>query len=324
VQWSLGATEAGSSGSPLFNGAKLLIGQLGGGWNGAGSSCDDPTAPDSFGRFDVTYPFIKKWIDPAGSSGPGPVAGTYYCLFYDEASGVLPENSGGVTVTTTSQGKFTGKLQMGTKMYPFSGVLDANGSGNATLKRRELASLDVQFQINLPDGADALNGWVTDGDWISRIMGFRPTSNKTNTSPFLGRYTLSIPNDSGAGPNGNGYGIANVDKNGRVMFGGGLSDGTKVAQAAYVSKEGYWPVYVPLNGSEGYLFGWLTIAASDTSDLSGQLAWAKTGDNSFAIVPTVTGSIYNRPTSGSSILQFTRGTVYLSQPDFEEPMQEPI
>ena len=34
---------------------------------------------------------------------------------------------------------------------------------------------------------------------------------------------------------------------------------------------------VPLNGGEGYLFGWLTIAPSDTSDLSGQLAWGNTG-----------------------------------------------
>src|SRR5262249_37653839 len=49
VQWFSGVTEGGSSGSPLLNANHQVIGQLNGGFNGPGSACDDPSAPDQFG-----------------------------------------------------------------------------------------------------------------------------------------------------------------------------------------------------------------------------------------------------------------------------------
>src|SRR5437879_5705381 len=98
VEWSSGVTEPGSSGSPLLNTDRQIIGQLTGGWDGPGSSCTNPTAPDQYGRFDVTYPYIRKWIDPSGSfAGPAPVAGTFYGLFYDQSTGVIPGSSGSLT-----------------------------------------------------------------------------------------------------------------------------------------------------------------------------------------------------------------------------------
>src|SRR5262249_36397357 len=62
VQWFSGVTEGGSSGSPLFNSSHQVIGQLNGGYNGPGSSCDDLSAPDQFGRFDVTFQSINHWL----------------------------------------------------------------------------------------------------------------------------------------------------------------------------------------------------------------------------------------------------------------------
>ena len=59
VQWSLGVTEPGSSGSPLFNSSQQFIGQL---WGG-GSSCATPYDTDEYGRFNVTYPIIQAWLN---------------------------------------------------------------------------------------------------------------------------------------------------------------------------------------------------------------------------------------------------------------------
>ncbi len=60
VEWFSGVTEPGSSGAPLFNANHQVIGQLYGG----DSSCTNLTGLDTFGRFDLTYPAIKQWIDP--------------------------------------------------------------------------------------------------------------------------------------------------------------------------------------------------------------------------------------------------------------------
>jgi len=66
VQWSSGVTAGGSSGSPLFNPQKQIIGQLYGGE----SSCTLRDGVDEYGKFDKTYPFLRPWL------GNGPVVST--------------------------------------------------------------------------------------------------------------------------------------------------------------------------------------------------------------------------------------------------------
>jgi hypothetical protein len=63
VQWSSGVTEPGSSGSPLFDANKRVIGQLYGGH----SSCANPAGIDYYGRFNVTYPNIRRWLEIGGT-----------------------------------------------------------------------------------------------------------------------------------------------------------------------------------------------------------------------------------------------------------------
>ena len=66
IHWQQGTTEPGSSGCPLFIKANpLIVGQLYGGY----ASCDSMTEPDYFGRFDVTYPLVEKWLSPSTSGG---------------------------------------------------------------------------------------------------------------------------------------------------------------------------------------------------------------------------------------------------------------
>lgn len=59
VRWSTGVTEPGSSGSPLFLGStQRIIGQLYGG----NSACRSPFDPDYYGRFDVSYFLISRYL----------------------------------------------------------------------------------------------------------------------------------------------------------------------------------------------------------------------------------------------------------------------
>jgi lysyl endopeptidase len=325
IQWASGVTEPGSSGAPLFNASHQLVGQLTGGFDGPGSSCDNPSALDQFGRFDVTYPYIKKWIDPDGlDGGPPPVNGTYYSLFYAESTGGTPGSSGSVTITTTAKGSFTGKVQMGARMYPFSGDLNANGVGNAIVKRRGLSPLTLKFQINLGEGADALTGLVTDGDWTDYLSGDRAVFSKTNTCPQAGRYTVLIPATDGAGPAGNSYGTVQVDALGRLTFIGVLADGTKVTQSTYVSRTGRWPLYIPAYRGQGSLFSWASLAPGDSGDVTGRLTWVRPDPNGFQVVSALNGSLYEYTPRTGSVLNFSNAVLTVMGGSLAQPVQADV
>jgi len=70
LSWDAGTTEGGSSGSPLFDKHKRIIGQLHGGY----ASCSNPTEYDSFGKFAYSWNTgatpdkrLKDWLDPDGT-----------------------------------------------------------------------------------------------------------------------------------------------------------------------------------------------------------------------------------------------------------------
>ncbi len=70
ADWDLGTTEPGSSGSPLFNQNKLVVGQLHGGF----ASCE-LELPDWYGRLSHSWEGggtadtrLRDWLDPLGSA----------------------------------------------------------------------------------------------------------------------------------------------------------------------------------------------------------------------------------------------------------------
>lgn len=72
--WEYGVTEPGSSGSPLFDQNKRIIGQLYGGW-AACSGTNNNGQYDYYGRFNVSWNTgssassrLKDWLDPLGTN----------------------------------------------------------------------------------------------------------------------------------------------------------------------------------------------------------------------------------------------------------------
>jgi hypothetical protein len=61
--WEDGTTEPGSSGSPLFDQNKRIVGQLYGGEAFCGNSIND-----YYGKFSVTYPNVCQWLAPGCST----------------------------------------------------------------------------------------------------------------------------------------------------------------------------------------------------------------------------------------------------------------
>lgn len=94
VYWSLtvtnkGVTEGGSSGSPLFNNSKRIIGDL----TGGGSYCTQSSNPDYYGKFSYSWESngttsdkqLKPWLDP-DNTGVMTVDGISYfdCITLNE------------------------------------------------------------------------------------------------------------------------------------------------------------------------------------------------------------------------------------------------
>lgn len=66
VNWDLGTTEGGSSGSPLYDENKRITGQLHGG-TAACSGTNPNGQPDQYGKFSLTFPNVVQWLDPDGT-----------------------------------------------------------------------------------------------------------------------------------------------------------------------------------------------------------------------------------------------------------------
>lgn len=71
--WSVGTTEPGSSGSPLFDANRRVIGQL----HGGGASCSRMKDSDWYGRLSVSWEGrgtpdgrLKDWLDPMNAGVP--------------------------------------------------------------------------------------------------------------------------------------------------------------------------------------------------------------------------------------------------------------
>ncbi|MCB1164190.1 trypsin-like peptidase domain-containing protein [bacterium] len=97
TDWDLGTTEPGSSGSPLFNPAHRVVGQLHGGY----ASCTSQTS-DWYGRFSVSWTHgLSAYLDPIGSGA------TVLDTFDPAATGMRVTPADGLVSSGDQGGPFT-------------------------------------------------------------------------------------------------------------------------------------------------------------------------------------------------------------------------
>src|SRR4029077_19676238 len=99
-----------------------------------------------------------------------------------------------------------------------------------------------------------------------------------------------------------------------------LSDGTKVSQSVPVSRNGLWPLYIPLYSGKGSIMSWIAFTNQVDTDLNGALSWIKPADSRARYYPggftnecNVIGSAYTPPASSTNfVLGFTNAQVVFS------------
>lgn len=188
-KWEYGTTESGSSGSPIFDHNKRIIGQLYGGTAGC-SGTNPNNGYDYYGRFDVSWTGgtssavrLKEWLDPLNTNalvldGYDPNAPVHeldlrvmaingleanYCASGVVQPTVVLKNEGSTSITT----------------FELSATLNGAPAGNATIS--EVLEPGDTAELTLPE----LNALVS-GDYeyvvtVSNPNG-QPDENPQNNS----------------------------------------------------------------------------------------------------------------------------------------------
>jgi List-Bact-rpt repeat protein/fibronectin type III domain protein len=253
-----------------------------------------------------------------------PLAGTYNGLFY-EGDQVRETSAGAVALTLTTRGKYSGKVQLGSHRYPFTGKLTLGCVATNAIKRaKTLSPLTLTLRVGTNGEIDQIFGNLTDGSWISGLTGDRALYNsRTNPAPAAGLYTFVIPGSfDSTQPRGHSYGTARVSTSGVVTYAGSLSDSSHVTQSSPLSKHSVWPLYAAIAGGSESVLAWLTFTNQASSDISGQLSWIKSANvkaryysNGFDYVSSAAGSAFHAPgtndilTAGAASVDFSGGNL---------------
>jgi len=234
-------------------------------------------------------------------------------------------HSGAISLSTTISDSYSGKLQMGAKSYPFSGMFDPFGATTNAVLRKGASTLGLSLTINLND-SNFITGTITDpGSWTADVRAVR-TAASANAAAVTGNYTLVFPGTNGSAqlPAGDGYATVTVSTAGKIKLKGSLADGSPISQNAALLADGEWAFYDSLYAGQGQMLGWLAFTNSVSEDLGGDVSWFKPGQNAklypagFDFNTHATGSIYNP--AATPPIDFSSGVVILSGGNLANPI----
>ena len=262
-------------------------------------------------------------------------AGTYYGLFY-QSNGATHDSAGFFTMKTTVKQTYSGTMLLDGNKLVFNGKFDVGGQSTSTILRTKYGKSDVFVRLLLDlAGGDQFTGSVSNAAWSSPLAGDRYVWNTNNpASAYSNKYTMILPgsNDASVSPGGDGYGLLSVSALGKVTLAGTLGDGRRISQLVPISKNGQWPLYVPLYPARntatnpvtmlavtntefnGSLLGWVTYGGNHHAP-TGTVSWIKTSwtngfyDSGFTNEIEILGSRYVPPPLGTRALNIVTASV---------------
>jgi hypothetical protein len=261
------------------------------------------------------------------------ISGTYAGLFYSHDDLEFNvTNAGAFTLTVTSNGAYSGKLNLLSGAVTLSGQLglDQSSTEFATawinLSRSKLPSLSGQIVFDLT-GATGLSGELTqygpgeDSDELSATFEGALVRSGAKTTPSK-IYNFKGWSD-GSEHEGYSFGSATVAGLGTVTLSLNLADKISAATAgSSICIDGSIPFCATLYSKKGMVIGWLnTVTNDDTLDLQAEnIVWHKQDTSSsgtlypdgFETTLSAIGSLYTAPKGGTNILGWTTGQVVLN------------
>jgi|GEM_PF-7020497 len=220
---------------------------------------------------------------------------------------------GALNFNLTKVGGYSGTLFAGGEKFTLRGLFTASGFSTVLLTRKDKTTFALNMTLAL-DGSGLFTGALSEGGIVFTALtggkhGFSATSKFAGPS----KYTLALPPLDPAAPNapvGYGYATVAISTTGGVTITGVLADGTTWSNSSALLGDLSIPVYLPLYGGKGSIYGWLTLRdVPDISDLDGPLFWSRPANAAdpayplgFEFVTPALGSVFATPSPGSRIL----------------------
>lgn len=287
----------------LFKGEDTFTYEINDRPNGSGNS--------DTGLVTIRNPFLLgRGIYAARLSGNG---GTH------DVSGYLSTNVG-------SAGDFTSTFQFAGEIFRFKGKFDITGNFSGEIARRGKPAVQIALRYETSGAVRQITGTVTSGAEVVQFIAPRNPWKNSASAPTAGRYTIVLPppNTATTTPQGNGYAVLTVTKNGLSHIGGKTGDGRAFSSFSYVSPSGTTLGVYGILPTVGSIYGDITFSAAGPAPaarrtITGDLRWFEAKNAARLrfpkgidlIVPT-RGSTYIEPLIGSSILSVTPATGFNS------------
>ena len=272
-----------------------------------------------------------------------PTAGIYNGLF-SETNRITHQTAGSIQVTVNTNFTCSGKLMLDGDTVSFSGKFDL--AGNVTIPVSRVAfgksNLTVTLNLDVANGTDQILGVVSNSFWIAPLQAdravwtpSRQALDFTSTNTFL----VSGFTNPADGPTDYSYGSIAIPTNGIGTLSGGLADGSVLSRAVPISKNGQWPLYLPLYPQKevvtvnsvlktninfrGSVFGWLTYS---NQIFQGDVSWTKTGwtnalySTGFTNQSPIIASKYIAPAVNVRLLDITNATISITDGNLLAPI----
>jgi type IV secretory pathway VirB2 component (pilin) len=263
----------------------------------------------------------------------GDIDGTYQALLLHDNSAAPAESPypGRFTVTLSTAGAMTGKLEYRGLTYAFSGRFTPELDYQRTIVRTGQPSLQLQMHLD----ADSFKLTTQVSEMLpapaayesGAVLPLHTVHTAKAPAAQMGRYTarLNPPVNVATGPTAGGYAMVNIVASGAVTITGKLPDGTALSSGALLRDDAsiawYNPLYPAKFPRAGYFAGPVTFnRAGGDQAVAGPLDWRKpaqlTGlwSAGFSQSLTVEGSTYIAPLTGQRALtlQDAAGTLECS------------
>lgn len=242
---------------------------------------------------------------------PSGVIGTFNGLIApDQANG----NFGGAfSVVTAANGVFSGRLNLGSAVYPLSGRLTASPSSDPTgkitvLRTSRLPAMNLLFSICGASGH--LTGKVQDS--VSVEAWRNPFSRTNPATGFAAVYNAwaNPPSEApSTAPQGVGYGVLTVNALGVAGWTGRLADGTVATRVTTINAAGKLPLHFMLYGNIGSAQGWAQPVnqSPGLNTIGGTLRWVKNLNKSTSYPAGFLAD--GMPLSGGQYVKPSLGTI---------------
>ena len=286
----------------------------------------------------------KTKFVPGTSSDLFPSPNSQFNGLITSTNGIFPEQSGYFKITVYPNGYFSGSMRIAARQITLGGYFSPDGTTTTYLYRiydddccYTYWYLAWVIDLVIIPGTDEIQGTVFytgPGPWVSDLLGFRNGPwNKSNPSPFQGKYTIRFPgnSDPAVAPSGDGYAGVTVNAQGNATLNGALANNFRFSRSALLSTNGYLPLSITTASGHGIFIGWLTFNPAPDRDIIGDAVWIQPAIFDADYYPagfegnvSITGGPYRGASSTNAALSWTDGVLQVRDGNLPAPLMNNI